>query len=309
MQSENQSIWLGASNTVDGYTYPGLNTLIQFYVIYLPNLRVAEVGSRLNYTASLKVFKGTLRLGLSTFNTSMLFGVTKTSEAGLVTDLDWRTSRTTVNGSEHDIIATSPSNGSEEFWMGLSSRTYFNQLLSEAVFLGHGSFNQSLLPDDVAYTTDAARLLGESLYHNNAGSDGLQKLLDNLAISMINALRTTSIYPSTASASARRFEPYFAIAWGWLALLIATIIATGLLLVSTIFLSAHNSIPAWKSSPLASLLAPSMEIRERLGDLSTNKDMKNRVERHGGMKVRLSGKDGHWCLDRVPDPVDLPITK
>ncbi|KAI4265010.1 MAG: hypothetical protein L6R38_009712, partial [Xanthoria sp. 2 TBL-2021] len=258
MQSANQSIWLGASNPSGDYTFPGLNTLLQFYVIYLPDLQTLN-NSAQNYTTSLRALKGTLDLGLSTLNTSMLFGATTTTEITLITDLKWRTSQTTINGTKHDIISTTPRDGSDEFWMGLSSRTYFNQLLSEAIFLGHGDFNQSLLPDDIAYSTDAARLVGESLYHNNAGRDGLQTLLDKLAISMTNALRTTTIYPTTANASAWKFEPYFDIAWGWLALPIATIVATFLLLLFTICLSAHHKIPAWKSSHQASLLAPSKE--------------------------------------------------
>lgn len=186
MQSANQSIWLGASNPSGDYTFPGLNTLLQFYVIYLPDLQTLN-NSAQNYTTSLRALKGTLDLGLSTLNTSMLFGATTTTEITLITDLKWRTSQTTINGTKHDIISTTPRDGSDEFWMGLSSRTYFNQLLSEAIFLGHGDFNQSLLPDDIAYSTDAARLVGESLYHNNAGRDGLQTLLDKLAISMTNA--------------------------------------------------------------------------------------------------------------------------
>ena len=196
MQSENQSIWLGASNPVDGYTFPGLNTLLQFYVIYLPDLQTLNNSAR-NYTAGLRVLKGTLSLGLSTFNTSMLFGTTTTTETNLITNLEWRTSQTTINGTKHDIISTTPRDGSGEFWMGLSSRTYFNQLLSEAVFLGHGDFNQSLSPDAIAYSTDAARLVGESIYHNNAGRAGLQTLLDNLAISMTNAL-VVSVPPLSA---------------------------------------------------------------------------------------------------------------
>ncbi|KAI4234851.1 MAG: hypothetical protein L6R40_006640 [Gallowayella cf. fulva] len=260
MQSENQSIWLGASNTVDGYTYPGLNTLVQFYVIYLPDLQVLKFGSRQNYTASLKVFKATLNLGLSTFQTSMLFGATKTTEISRITGLKWRMSQTMIGGAEYDTISTTPPDGSGDFSMCLSSRTYFNQLLSEAVFLGHGDFNRStLLPDDNAYTTDAARLVGESIYQHDAGRDGLQKLLDNLAISMTNALRTTTIFPSTAHTPARKWEPYFHIAWPWLALPIAAIIATFCLLIATMGLSAHHDIPAWKSSQLASLLAPSRE--------------------------------------------------
>lgn len=199
MQSEYQSIWLGASNPLDGYTFPGLNTLLQFYVIYLPDLQTLNNSAR-NYTADLRVLKGILSLGLSTFNTSMLFGATTTTETDLITDLEWRTSQTTVNGTKHDIISTTPRDGSGEFWMGLSSRTNFNQLPSEAVFLGHGDFNQSLSPDDIAYSTDAARLVGESIYHNNAGRDGLQTILDHLAISMTNT--------SVISAPPFYSEPY-----------------------------------------------------------------------------------------------------
>ncbi|KAL8669402.1 MAG: hypothetical protein Q9168_006002 [Polycauliona sp. 1 TL-2023] len=164
MQSKNQSIWIGASNPAGGYAFPGLNTLLDFYVIYLPDLQTLNFSSERNFTASLRVKKGMLKLGLSTLNTSMLFGATTTTEVGLITDLRWNTSQNTVDGTTYETISTTSADGSGEYSMGLSSRTYFNQLLSEAVFLGHGDFNQSLLPDDIAYSTDAARL---SPHHNH----------------------------------------------------------------------------------------------------------------------------------------------
>lgn len=40
-------------------------------------------------------------------------------------------------------------------------------------------------------------------------------------------------------------------------------------------------------------------MREVLGGLSINGVMEERVRRQGGVRVRLGGGGGGWCLERV----------
>ncbi|KAL8717840.1 MAG: hypothetical protein Q9225_004963 [Loekoesia sp. 1 TL-2023] len=190
MQSDNQSIWIGASNLAGGYMYPSLITLTEFYVIYLPDLSVLTPDSEArneSYTDHLKAYKGTLSLGLSTLHTSMRFGATITGETDILTDLDWKETRVTVGHTSYDTISTSVPGNREVFWMDTNSRMDLGQYLSSAVFLGHGGLEQgSLSPDSIYYTTDTARLIGVRLYQGG-DQDGLSKLLDSLATSMTNA--------------------------------------------------------------------------------------------------------------------------
>lgn len=90
----------------------------------------------------------------------MLFRVTNTTESDSVTDLEWKTSQTTVSGTGYDAISATAPNDTEILWMNLDSRNV----------TGHGEFNGlGLTPDNIP-STGPARLVGESIYNNNARS-------------------------------------------------------------------------------------------------------------------------------------------
>ncbi|KAL8916676.1 MAG: hypothetical protein Q9208_008376 [Pyrenodesmia sp. 3 TL-2023] len=253
--SDHQVVWLGASDTSGGYAYADLATLAEFYVIYLPDPSVIlrkESYSTRNLTANLKAFKGTLSFGLSTLHTSIQSGITTTTETDPLTDLDWQETEQTAGGVSYQAISTTAPGGSEVFWFERISRRHLKQYFSNLIFTGNGRYvREYMATGRISYSTDGARAVGESFY-TNGGMEGLTKRLDILA---------------RVLAPARRLEPYFEIAWGWLALPIATVVLTLVLLTSTIFLTI------------------SPEVKDKMGDLRTNVEMDRQLRRFGGMKT------------------------
>ncbi|KAL8741393.1 MAG: hypothetical protein Q9184_008391, partial [Pyrenodesmia sp. 2 TL-2023] len=266
MQREHQVVWLGASDTTGGHEYTNLSTLVEFYVIW----------TNPSPPSRSQAYKGTLSFGLSTLHTSIQSGITTTTESDLITDLDWRE----TEQSQYENLVSIPTisvtapGDPELFWVDHDSGMYLKNYLSTVVFTGYGELNRRNPGGAISYTTDGARAVGESLedsggLYTEGGIEGLRKRLNILAVSMTNGLRDTSVMgleKQQVLAPARRFEPYFDITWGWLALPIATVVMTLVLLSSTI------------------LLTLSPEVKEKLGDLRTNDRMEERLKKSGGMK-------------------------
>lgn len=90
---------MGASIILDGYTYPDINMLVQFYVIYAPDLKKWKSFDNVDdHKGDLIALEVTLNLCLYIYNTTMRLGVTDTQEVG----------RTTISKWQHIRIAMVP---------------------------------------------------------------------------------------------------------------------------------------------------------------------------------------------------------
>ena len=100
--SHGATLFVGASNPVNHTSYPALNTLVEFYIIYLKNLSVLK-DFEPSYTNQLVALKGTLDLCLYEYRTTVTNGTTNTTQIDMLTDLDWQTSK---NDSDQPLIWT-----------------------------------------------------------------------------------------------------------------------------------------------------------------------------------------------------------
>lgn len=151
-----------ASGTVH-YRYPDPNTLVTFYVIYVPDLPqwVTINDFTEDHKDKLVALQVTLNLCLYTYRTTMQFGATETTEVSKVTDLKWQ------NGSQLDGSTSYPTvtttYGSDTFWMYQNNVKSFNQHLAYETFVGSASLN-NLGPEPGFNTTtgDTARMITQS---------------------------------------------------------------------------------------------------------------------------------------------------
>lgn len=91
MDSQQSNLWVGSSQIGTpnpGYQFPNPRTMVEFYMIYLPDPSVRSLDSKQQFTRSLVALRGTLDMCVETYNTSMEFGVTSTDETGTIPDLD-----------------------------------------------------------------------------------------------------------------------------------------------------------------------------------------------------------------------------
>ncbi|KAL8748303.1 MAG: hypothetical protein Q9184_007413, partial [Pyrenodesmia sp. 2 TL-2023] len=181
-----ETLWVGASQRRLDYN---INTLIQFYVIYVPDFTTWD---QLDFTKDEKdelvALQATLSLCLNKYHTDMTFGVTNTTLLSKEIDLDWQASSEVVEGtSSNTTIVT---HDGDNFVMGGSNQELFHLYLSNQIFIGTASMrSESESPDGGGNLTetDGVKSIAASLYEDRAGIRGLSDLLDRLTISMSNA--------------------------------------------------------------------------------------------------------------------------
>lgn len=182
-----QTLWVGASSTVN-YIPPGIDTLSQFYVIYVPNL---DSWDKLDHTEDhsdqLVALQATLSLCLNTYHTNMTLGVTNTTLMGKIIDLDWQTGSEIFKEESYSTVTTMHKGG--RFWMFKLNQKSFQDHLSLQTFTGTAWMSSRAEESRGGgnYTeNDVVRAIAAKLYGDRNGMRGLQDLLDNLAISMSN---------------------------------------------------------------------------------------------------------------------------
>ncbi|KAI4234003.1 MAG: hypothetical protein LQ349_004076 [Xanthoria aureola] len=287
-----QTLWIGASDTQD-YTSPGLNTLIQFYVIYVPDFIIWDsLDPTEDHKEELVALQATLSLCLNKCHTDMTFGVTDTNLVSKETDLGWQTGSETFEQVSFDTVTVT--HDAEKFWMSGLNQSSFNKYLSLQTFTGSASM-RSEEPDGGGNFTenDVVRVIAASLYDDRAGMPGLTKLLDNLAVSMSNALRTTTDVPDNIRGTPSSFEVYIQIEWAWLIVPVAAVGLSLVFLLLTIYLSRKRKIPAWKSSLLAVLLGLTSETRRDWGAIRRPREMEETAK---GRSIRLEANGGQWQM-------------
>ncbi|KAI4089333.1 MAG: hypothetical protein LQ344_005465 [Seirophora lacunosa] len=281
-----RTLWVGASNSL-GFKPPG-NTLVQFYVIYVPDLtswsESMEYADAKDHKEQLIALQATLSLCLHKYNSSMTSSVMNTALLGTDIDLDWQTSHEILEGRGFGTVTVT--HDGERFWMSVLNQKSLYDYLSIQTFTGTAS--SSVL---TATQNDVVGAISESLYKDGAGIRGLSALLDNLAVSMSNALRTTTDLGYNVSGTSTSFEVYIDIEWVWMVVPIATVILSLIFLLVTIRLSRRSKIPAWKSSLLAVLLGLSPQTRSDFGGIRRPKEMEATAK---DKNVRLEANAGQW---------------
>ena len=184
-------LWVGASNVVgNAYKYPGRNTLIRFYVIYTPDPNFWASNDYVDdHKDQMVALQAELKLCVLTYNTTMTFGVTNTTELSRSTDLEWKVGQEITDKTQYSTTTTTQN--SETFWMDDQNVQAFRAYLSLQTFRGTArnqpqSQGSKLVPTR-SYDTDTAKAIQAAIYGDPAGMPGLSKLLDNLAVGMTNA--------------------------------------------------------------------------------------------------------------------------
>ncbi|KAL8895346.1 MAG: hypothetical protein Q9207_008206 [Kuettlingeria erythrocarpa] len=225
-ENDGDTLWIGSSMYSPGKANPyqsSSNILAEFYVIYLPDINVVSVHrgepkgnahgiAVVPYAKNkLQALKGTLSLCSYTFNSSIEFGVTKTSVLNRDTKLDWDNGAYKLTDADGRFgIVAKTSDRSEILYMDTRTMTGLNVLLAHSTFTGTAQMSppteqaqaHGLVWDsDIVWTsgtevfsTEASKAIARHLYDGDSGTkvtDGakaLSNLLDNLATSMTNGL-------------------------------------------------------------------------------------------------------------------------
>lgn len=184
------TLWIGASqvsNNSNGFP-SGPDTLVEFFVLYLPDVSVLTLDSKANVTASVVAFKGALNLCVQTYQTTITNGDTSTNVKGTQKNLNWQSVSKTQGKTSVQVFSATDAKG-KEYWMEQVTRDTFNRYLAAAAFFGE--YSPARPPpgfDRNESTSDAARGLSDRLYNGNPkGMQGMSDLLANVATSMSNA--------------------------------------------------------------------------------------------------------------------------
>ena len=183
------------------------DTLIEFYIIYVPDLTtLTQDGGGTNYTGKLAALKGTLSLCAHTYNSSMQFGVTNTTLQAQETHLPWRHGTAANDNNLNGYLASVPRT-SDTLFINPTSMNDLSVWLITSTFNGTAIMPppppaESPNPDHpnaipvnspAIFSTLASKQVATHLYGNETGikvTDGvsaLSKSLDNFAMSMSNA--------------------------------------------------------------------------------------------------------------------------
>ena len=187
-KTSGDTLWIGASK-IDGtdYRYPGINTLVDFFVIYALDIsRWISNDATMDHTTELIALEINLGLCMYTYNTSMTFGITTTDQIGEPTTLNWQFGQEIIGTTSVQTITATQD--SDVFWMDTPNVQAFNNYLSLHIFTGNAQMlTEDLDADAEVFTTDSAHAIASSLYGNPSGTQGLSNLLGNLTTSMSNA--------------------------------------------------------------------------------------------------------------------------
>ncbi|KAI9704771.1 MAG: hypothetical protein M1836_006551 [Candelina mexicana] len=304
------------TDLVESSKTPINDTLIEFYIIYVPDLTtLAQNGGKTNYTGKLAALKATLSLCVHIYNSSMQSGITNTTLQARETHLPWRHGTAANDNKKYGYAVFVPKT-SETLFMNPMSLNGLSVWLITSTFNGTVTMMpppaQSPNPHHlntisnnsaVIFSTLASKQVATHLYGNEGGikvPDGvnaLLKVLENVAMSMSNALRITSTVSTIQIGTSYTMEIYFQVSWLWLIVPILSIPITLTFLALTILRSWQNNNPAWKSCRLAALQALSPRIKARLGGGMAENSELEEVVRREGVEVRLRRVEGaRWEL-------------
>lgn len=184
------SLWIGASDIGNDYRYPNLNTLVEFYAIYVSDTDAFSSDFDGNFSDSVVALKGSLDLCVLSYHTRFVNGITQTVELGRKDALAWQTESKKVcaNDTSFCDVVTS-STGGDEYWMSSTDKEAFNQYLGLEIFRGYSSAGLRLETSDETGLIDTAPIIAGLLVNQpkSNGQDAMTKMLDNLAVGMTNS--------------------------------------------------------------------------------------------------------------------------
>ena len=190
--SSGATLFIEANPPASNFSYPAVNTLVEFSVIYLANLSIFK-DFEPSYTNQLLALKGTLDLRLYSYRTNMTNGTTYTVQIGKLTDLDWQIAN---QESDHPVVSTTAPGSSDLYSFDQNNVNHFHAYLSLVTFTGEASENEGT--NVSSYTSESAQALAATLYGDPPGLQGLSVHLENLATSMTNTYASISSILTTS---------------------------------------------------------------------------------------------------------------
>ena len=203
-ETYHSTLYMGASmiyvdaELEDTSDTPINDTLIEFYIIYVPDLTILppQSGGKTNYTGKLAALKGTLSLCAHTYNSSMQFGVTNTTLQAQETRLAWRHGNVANENNKGGYVASVPGS-SDTLFMNPASMNGLSVWLITSTFNGTAEMppppsGPGVINGPGIFSTLASKQVVTHLYGNETGirvTDGvgaLTNLLNNVAMSMSN---------------------------------------------------------------------------------------------------------------------------
>ena len=287
------ALWISASNTLSGQ-----NPLMDFYVLYFPDLSIFSGDSDANVTASLIALKVSISLCLKTYHTNVTNGQTTTTviDTQLPDFTEQQLTPTAENSAANKMSATDKKG--TEYYMESFTYLHLSQYLSTATFYGTYDMSTPEFPT-LAHTadSDAARAFGE-IFYNNPPPDhvaAIKPMLANIETSMSNALRDSSINPETAFGTPYYTEVFISVDFRWLIVPILSIALSLLLIVAVAAETRRKHIPVWKDGLSKVLCALEPGTRFRIEELGESR------EGAGHVPVVLARKDdegrGWWLKE------------
>ncbi|KAG8533521.1 uncharacterized protein KY384_002307 [Bacidia gigantensis] len=291
-RSKAQQIWSRP------YTNPDPKVLSEFYVMY-PYKSYTEAPKDL--LASVGASKVTLEYCLYTLQTEVRNGQTNTTVIDvIIEDLDWQWRGSSSNRSA--FTTHTIGSNTTEYSASEAMKDALNTYMASEILYGSWLMTSGF---DAA-ESDVALAIGKSLYHNNSGEltfdgwEGIDRLTDNLAISITNAhhpltnssMRTTADYSNLAVGTVSYTEIFIKVNFFWLILPIAAVLWVLMFLVIVIIQSKRAGIPAWKTSQLQAMQVLEPGVRDGL-----------RLDKDEGAKMRVrlvTGEEG-WLLGKNTD--------
>lgn len=275
---------------------------MEYYAIYPRNLSQWRSPSRFpteDRKGELSALKVNLHLCIYTYNTAVKSGVTATEEVSRSNSSGWELSEprnvSVVQGEKNFTIMTDLRNvsivqGEETFTIYQQDVLGFNNYLSSQTFVGSAGVSVSGSFD---YDTDTATVLATSIYDEPGGMEGLSRSMENFAITLTNALRTTSDFVDTHPGTASTSEVYIHIAWVWMIVPIAGVLLSFVFLLLTRSLTKQHNLPVLKSSLLAAMLGVDVNTRRELGGITTLAAMEKEA---GKRRVHLESDGCEWHI-------------
>ena len=105
------ALWIGASNAIPKGYPSGPETLVEFYVLYFPNVTILTLDNNANVTASLVALKGTLNLCVKTYHTALTNGETSTNVTNNQTNLNWQLVSQVQNTTDITTVSATDATG------------------------------------------------------------------------------------------------------------------------------------------------------------------------------------------------------
>ncbi|KAL9105116.1 MAG: hypothetical protein Q9163_000034 [Psora crenata] len=292
------TLWIGASDMKrpqfeQQYTFPNPNTLTEFYVVYVSDTKVFTPDSDADFSNTVVALKGGLDLCVYQYDTTVINGTTKTVEKARSIDSKWEM-------VDKNSMLYHPEMATENIGWTTRLGEQFTDYLGLEIFRGSNSdgTNVKNIGDGAATAaSDAAQTFADLLVNKprSEGQDGLRKMLDNLAIGMTNALRTTSDLNSTTAGFAQAPQVHIAVQFRWLIVPIASVILSLILLSAVIFETARSGVPAWKMSSIGALLSLDHDAGSAIASQDHNRPLDERAR---DLTLRLKqGGDQQWILE------------